>query len=155
MLFEFTDEINAFFVIEDGFPYRLVDKINWQEEINKDEVTDILFQTVIKHNEGFSTLHPISVLCGAYLPRSIRRRIAAHIDWALHLKDKNSLEYLVMDIGPCLLTLGPNDDALMSYDHQHVLEELQSSKDVWPWLVEGYASESEAIMDLYMRLKIE
>jgi hypothetical protein len=166
MLFDYIDEINNFFVVEDGFPNRLVDKITWIGDIDKDSVTDALFQTIVKHGDGFVTLHPISVLCGSYIAKSTRRRIATHIDWALGLEEQNSLEFLVMDIGPALLNLGPNDDMFLSAEYQHVLETLQETKDVWPWLVgafersphamsEGSSEEyNEAIMDLYLRLKL-
>jgi hypothetical protein len=168
MLFDYIDEINKFFVVEDGFPIRLVDKITWHGEIDKDSITDTLFQTTVKHGEGFSTLHPISVLCGPYLSKSVRRRIASHIDWALGFENQNSLEFLVMDIGPALLRLGPNDDAFLTAEYQYVLEKLQETKDIWPWLVRAFERNTdfpvedepnredcnEAIMDLYLRLKL-
>jgi hypothetical protein len=65
---------------------------------------------------------------------AIRRSIAVYIDYKLQ-SPKRNVEHFVMNTGPLLLTLGHADDPCSSQERQDALKLLETTKDVWMWLV--------------------
>jgi hypothetical protein len=141
MLFDNAYAINALFRPEDGAPLRLVDKIAWHIEVDKDALTDKLFHTLVHDEKGnFITLSPLGVLCAGrkYIEEdAVRRSIAIYIDWAMQCNEK-LMEDFVMNTGPLLLSMGHDDDPTSSPERQDALKLLESTKDVWQWMVKAY-----------------
>ena len=173
MIFERCDEVNAMFKVESGKPERFVDQIKWPFAVDLDVITDKLFQTSKSDQQGYRTLSPIGVLCAGrrYIEEdALRRLMASHIDWRLRNNGTDSMQNLVMYVGPKLLELDPKDEMMMlSEAHTIALEHLLSTGDVWDWLcgavggtndyegVRNYdcvkqQEVDDAVLDLYERL---
>jgi hypothetical protein len=138
MILSYADEIHAMFKPELGPPERFVDSIAWPFEVDKDALNDALFQSVRKLPDGsFFTLSPLGALCSGrefIKEDAVRRLIAATIDFRLNHKEKDTVQNLVMQAGPLLLQLDP-DNTPLSEELKKGLEMLQERKDVWTWLV--------------------
>jgi hypothetical protein len=139
MIFTRYEEINAMFKVESGSPERFVDTIQWPFAVDLDAMTDKLFQTVKTDSfGGYRTLSAIGVLCAGrkYIEEdALRRLMASHIDWRLKNNGLDSMQNLVMYVGPTLLSLNPEDALMMlSEAHTIALEHLHLTGDVWEWL---------------------
>jgi hypothetical protein len=174
MIFTRYEEVNALFKVESGAPERFVDSIQWPFAVDLDVMTDKLFQTVKTDSEGgYRTLSPVGVLCAGrkYIEEdALRRLMATHIDYALKNSGLDSMQNLVMYVGPSLLSLNPRDEMMMlSEAHIIALEHLHATGDVWEWLCGAIGGTTEyegvrgndcvkrqevddAVLDLYERL---
>lgn len=174
MIFTRYDEINAMFQVEKGAPERFVDFIHWPFTVDLDAMTDKLFQTTkIDAHGGYRTLSPVGVMCAGrkYIEEdALRRLMATQIDWRLQNNGLDSMQNLVMYVGPTLLSLDPKDEVMMlSEAHVIALEHLHSTGDVWDWLCGAVGGTNDydgvrsydcvkqqeiddAVLDLYERL---